>query len=160
MIINKKTMAMIILAAFIFLALTSAPIQAEKIAFVRENNIWIANLDGGTQKQLTFSGKMKDPANFFPNLALSPDGQRIAYADMKNIYLLSTSGGEPVRLNLPGMKSADHPFFSSDGSKLLFLGKLNAKAGAAKNKTPEKETSSISMVELDSGRVKNIGLCT
>jgi hypothetical protein len=154
--INKKTMAMIILAAFIFLALTSAAIQAEKIAFVRENNIWIANLDGGTQKQLTFSGKMKDPANFFPNLALSPDGQRIAYSDMKDIYLLSTSGGEPVKLNLPGMKSADHPFFSSDGSKLLFLGKMNTRAGAAKNKASELETNSISMVELDSGKVKNI----
>ncbi len=72
--INKKTMAMIIFAAFIFLALTSAAVQAEKIAFVRENNIWVANLNGGTQKQLTFSGKMKDPANFFPILALSPDG--------------------------------------------------------------------------------------
>lgn len=156
MTINQKTMAMIILAAFIFLSFTSAAIPAEKIAFVRENNIWIANLDGGTQKQLTFSGKMKDPANFFPNLALSPDGQRIAYSDMKDIYLLSTSGGEPVKLNLPGMKRADHPFFSSDGSKLLFLGTLKAKAGAAKNKASEQETSSISMVELDSKKVKNI----
>jgi hypothetical protein len=70
--------------------------------------------------------------------------------------LLSTSGGEPVKLNLPGMKRADHPFFSSDGSKLLFLGTLNAKAGAAKDKASELETSSISMVELDSGKVKDI----
>ncbi len=118
MIINKKTMAAIIFAEFIFLALTSAAIQAEKIAFVRENNIWIANLDGSAQKQLTFSGKMRDPANFFPSLALSPDGQRIAYSDMKDIYLISTSGGEPVKCNLPGMKRADHPFFSSDGTFL------------------------------------------
>jgi hypothetical protein len=157
--INKKTMAMIILAAFIFLALASAAIPAEKIAFVRENNIWIANLDGGTQKQLTFSGKMKDPANFFPNLALSPDGQRIAYADMKDIYLLPTSGGESVNL-IFGMKSADNPWFSSDGSKLLFLGTLKANARAAKNKASEKETSSISMVELDSGKVNNIVVTT
>ena len=154
MTINKKTMATIILAAFFFLALTSAAIPAEKIVFVREKNIWIANLDGGTQKQLTFSGKMKDPANFFPNLALSPDGQRIAYSDMKDIYLISTSGGEPVKLNLPGIKRADHPYFSSDGSKLLFLGTMNATGSAAKNK--ELETSSISMVELDSGKVNNI----
>lgn len=156
MIFNKKIMAVIILAEFIFLALTSSAIQAEKIAFVRENNIWVANLDGSTQKQLTFSGKMRDPANFFPNLALSPDGQRIAYSDMKNIYLISTSGGEPVKLNLPGMKSAEHPFFSPDGRKLLFLGTMAARAGAAKDKAPEKETSSISMVELDSGKVNNI----
>ena len=54
------------------------------------------------------------------------------------------------------MKSADNPFFSSDGSKLLFLGTMKANAGAAKNKASELETSSISMVELDSGKVKNI----
>jgi hypothetical protein len=41
MIINQKTMAAIILGPVIFLALTSAAIQAEKIAFVRENNIWL-----------------------------------------------------------------------------------------------------------------------
>jgi hypothetical protein len=39
-----------------FLPLNSAAIQAGKITFVRENNFWIANLDGNTQKQLTFSG--------------------------------------------------------------------------------------------------------
>ena len=155
-IINKKTMAAIIFAEIIFLALTATAIQAEKIAFVRGKNIWIANLDGSTQKQLTFSGKMRDPANFFPSLALSPDGQRIAYSDMKDIYLISTSGGEPVKLNLPGMKRADHPFFSSDGRKLLFLGTMKANASAAKNKALELETSSISMVELDSGKVNNI----
>jgi Tol biopolymer transport system component len=158
--IDKKTIAMIILAAFMFLTLTSAAIPAEKIAFVRENNIWIANMDGGTQKQLTFSGQMKDPVNFFPNLALSPDGQRIAYSDMKDIYLLPASGGEPFKLNFPGMKSADHPFFSSDGSKLLFLGKMKAKARAAKKKESELETSSISTVELGTGKVNNIVVTT
>jgi Tol biopolymer transport system component len=154
MIINQKTMAALILGSFMFLALTSAAVQAEKIAFVRENNIWIANLDGSTQKQLTFSGTMKDPANFFPNLALAPDGQTIAYADTQNIYLISTNGGEPVKLNLPGIKRADHPFFSADGSKLLFLGEMNANASAAPNKASA--TNTISMVELGSGKVKNI----
>jgi hypothetical protein len=160
MIINKKTLAVVFFAGFIFLAMTSAPIQAEKIAFVRENNIWVANLDGSTPKQLTFSGKMKDPANFFPNLALSPDGQRIAYSDMQDIYLLATGGGEPVKLNLPGMKRAENPFFSSDGGKLLFLGTMNANASEPQNKASELETSSISMVELDSGKVKNIVVTT
>jgi Tol biopolymer transport system component len=155
-IISKKTMAAIIFAGFIFLALTSAAIQAETIAFVRGHDIWIANLDGSAQKQLTFTGKIRDPANFSPSLALSPDGQKIAYSDMKDIYLISTSGGAPVKCNLPGLKGADYPFFSSDGSKLLFLGKMKAGAGAAKNKELEMEKTSISMLDLNSGQVKNI----
>ena len=80
-------------------------------------DIWIMNTDGSGKKRITFGQGDKTDASF------SNDGQYIVYScdfesDLADIYRISVSGGEPVRLTgLAGYEGA--PSVSPDGAKLV-----------------------------------------
>jgi len=60
---------------------------ADKIAFIGDSDIWIANLDGGELEQLTDDGTLKS------SLQWTPDGQFLAYISGKCISRVSIEGG-------------------------------------------------------------------
>jgi len=53
--------------------------------------------------------------------AWSPDGRKIAYADSRNLWVVSANGAGARRLT-PGPGPDDHPAFSPDGSWLYYSG--------------------------------------
>lgn len=89
-------------------------------------DIYIKQVDGRTITQLT-----ADPAHdVMP--AISPDGQRIAFASDRNgnwdIYLMSTSGGQAVQVTSDPADEL-HPSWSPDGTRLVFcrLGEVSGR---------------------------------
>lgn len=60
---------------------------ADKIAWLDQNDIWVANLDGSDLKQLTSDGATKS------NLQWSPDGQSVHYLSGKCVQSVSLDRG-------------------------------------------------------------------
>lgn len=95
-----------------------------QIAFVRpkpevgvpHGNIWVMNIDGSGQTQLTtYSGE-----DWFP--AMSPDGTQIAYNSAQGtpstLWVMDVDGGNKTQLPLTGLPSI--PVWSADGGKFAF----------------------------------------
>lgn len=79
--------------------------------------IYIANLDGSNQRQLTFN----NIDDRYPRV--SPDGRKITYESMQDgnseIYIMNRDGSNPQRLTF----SAENdllPTFSPDGQRVIF----------------------------------------
>ena len=98
--------------------LVSQPaVSAKNIAFVYDEDLWMANLDGSSPKRLTTDAGVES------NPCFSPDGNWLAFSAQydgnTDVYLLPISGGAPKRLTT-------HPSpdivrgFSPDGSTILF----------------------------------------
>jgi len=110
---------------------------AEKLAFVRGGNIWIANIDGTDPKQLTEFGKDGNPV-------VSPDGTLLAFTRSSvlklkpkggtkeekihygQIYLVPAQGGPARLFKVKGMQMGVDPFFSPDGKSLVLVGLADA----------------------------------
>ncbi len=91
--------------------------DAERVVFQRDGDLWITDLDGSNQTQLT------DTAASEWESAVSPDGEFIAFATNRDgndeIYLMSIDGGEAINLtNSPADES--WPTWSADGSIIYF----------------------------------------
>jgi Tol biopolymer transport system component/DNA-binding winged helix-turn-helix (wHTH) protein len=80
--------------------------------------IWIADADGKSQRQLTGAQGSAGSPRF------SPDGKFVAYdaqtTGEANIYVISTNGGAPRRLT-DEVKSNSLPAWSVDGQTIFFL---------------------------------------
>jgi Tol biopolymer transport system component len=151
----------ILIIAFIFFCFPSDVFSSdreavERVVFVRGGNIWIANADGTQESQLTFSGQDRDPV-------LSPDEKSITYTSDNDeltgfgyIYSIFTSGGKPNKLELKGMTGAEHARFSPDGKSLIFVGMSDVKVKKKEGYDMTFATMSISIVELNSGKIKKI----
>jgi Tol biopolymer transport system component len=108
----------------------------EKLAFLREGNVWIANIDGTNPKQLTNSGKDRNPT-------VSPDGTLVAFTRGSvlkikygygteeerirygQVYLVPTQGGAARLFQVKGVQMSVEPSFSSDGENLILVGLAN-----------------------------------
>jgi tricorn protease len=92
-------------------------ISQDQIAFVYAGDIWLAPKKGGTAVRL--SSPLGEES--FPRF--SPDGKRIAYSanydGNVDVYVVSATGGEPVRLTYHPM--ADRVLgWTPDGTRVLF----------------------------------------
>jgi tricorn protease len=92
-------------------------VNANEIAFVYANDIWIVPKSGGDARRLTtHNGTETDPV-------FSPDGKYIAFSGQydgnTDVYIVPTQGGEPKRLTY-------HPYgdivrgWTPDGKSVLF----------------------------------------
>lgn len=88
--------------------------------------IYLIQMDSGERKRLT-----KPPASVMGDSApaFSPDGKRVAFARIdssmvEDLYIVSTDGGEPVRLTFDHARISDIAW-KTDGSELIFSSRRN-----------------------------------
>jgi Ca2+-binding RTX toxin-like protein len=106
----------------LMLASIVAPLAAEaafpgqngKIAFERDNKIFLMNGDGSGAAPLTSDGvAQRDPV-------FSADGRRVAYSYNRNIYVANADGSGERAVTTGGLNDQS-PAFSPDGRRIAFL---------------------------------------
>jgi Tol biopolymer transport system component len=117
-----NTSAVMLLSVLVLTAFFSRAEAGQKIAFVKDNNIYIADSDGTNPRRMTSDGQSEAPA-------LSPDGSLLAFESRRDettgfagITLMDVASGKTRRLDLPGVSGAEDPAFSWDGTRLAFVG--------------------------------------
>jgi tricorn protease len=122
-------------------------VSGERLVFVCEDDLWSASVSGGTATRLTVSfGSCSTPR-------LSQDGAWIAFASTDEgtpeIYVMPSSGGEPLRLTYLGSTIAHVVGWSRDGSEIYFV--ANSRAWYAR------ETRGFA-ISRDGGEPHELGL--
>jgi tricorn protease len=92
-------------------------VHGDKLAFVYDNDLWLASRAGGTARRLTQSAGQESLPHF------SPDGKWLAfsadYGDNVDVYVMPASGGEMRRLTWhPGQDIVRG--FTPDSASVLF----------------------------------------
>lgn len=97
--------------------LSSPAVHGQSLAFVYDNDIWLASLSGGSARRLTQAAGKESALRF------SPDGQWLAfsadYGDNTDVYVMPAQGGEARRLTWhPGRDVVAG--FAPDGRVLFY----------------------------------------
>jgi Tol biopolymer transport system component len=153
------TMFMLSLTGVVCAADTAGP-AAETVAFVRQGNIWVAKIDGTGLRRLTEFSACGGPA-------LSPDGRQVAFhcrADKDiypdtgfgQIYLVEAAGGEPRRLTFEGIHAAEHPSFSPDDRRIVFVGLSDVQKQGKEGDAEVHATLSVSIADLQTGKTQSV----
>ncbi|MFZ2087025.1 MAG: hypothetical protein WAU47_00495 [Desulfobaccales bacterium] len=131
-------------------------VESSQLAFIRGDQLWLANSDGTGARQLTTSGVAVSPA-------LSRDGQWVAwvaYADSEQkkgaIHLAPTGGGPVKTLKIPSISEAWSPAFTPDGKKLALVTRFNVRTRTVEGEKQEYATHAVSLVDLDTGQVRHV----
>jgi len=151
--------AMLSLAAAAGAADTEGSV-AEMIAFVRQENIWVARVDGTGVRRLTDFGVCGGPA-------LSPDGKQVAFhcrgdqelypdTGFGQIYVIEIAGGKPRRMKFEGILAAEHPSFSPDGKSLVFVGLSDVKKQGKGEEAQVHATMSVSIADIQTGKTRTV----
>ena len=101
-----------------------ATVAGDRVAFVCEDDVWIAPLAGGPAVRLTVTPGLCSTPRF------SPDGSTIAFVatDEGNaeVYAVSSDGGQPRRLTFLGGTVALVSGWEAGGSEILFVSNPSA----------------------------------
>ena len=127
---NKKNFK-IYLLLFFLTGLVSCIYDREfdeplKVCFVRSSNIWIMDMDGGNQEQLTFSGLDSRPS-------WSPDGMKIVFQSSRDgndeIFTMDYDGSNIKQLTYTaGADYSSYPTWLPDGENIIFRGNRSGSA--------------------------------
>ena len=130
------------------------------ISFVRQGNIWVAKVDATGERRLTSMGVCGGPS-------LSPDGRQVAFhcrgekdiypdTGFGQIYLVETAGGEPRRMKFEGILAAEHPSFSPDGKRIVFVGLSEVRKQGKEDEAQVFATMSVSIADIQTGKTQAI----
>ena len=88
-----------------------------QVAYLKDDHVWIAALDGGKPERLFFDrGKDSD-------LAWSPDGSRLAFVSNRadhSFIGIYTSKSTPLLYLAPSTNKDESPIWSSDGTRIAY----------------------------------------
>ena len=87
--------------------------DSDVLAFVRGDDMWLAQADGTHEHALTSHGGVAS------GLAWAPDGQSLAYVRDEHLWLIDASGNERL---VSESVSAGYPSWSPDGSRVVAEG--------------------------------------
>jgi len=141
-------------------AADTAGLAGEIVAFVRQGNIWVARVDGTGERRLTDFGACGGPS-------LSPDAKQAAFhcraekdiypdTGFGQIYLVETAGGEPRKMKFDGILAAEHPAFSPDGKRLVFVGLSEVKKQGKEDEAQVFATMSVSIADIRTGKTQAV----
>jgi Tol biopolymer transport system component len=150
---------MLALTAVAGAADTGGP-AGEMVAFVRQGNIWVARVDGTGERRLTDFGACGGPS-------LSPDAKQAAFhcraekdiypdTGFGQIYLVETAGGEPRKMKFDGILTAEHPAFSPDGKRLVFVGLSEVRKQGKDDEAQVFATMSVSIAYIQTGKTQAV----
>ena len=104
-------------------AIAAAPASADSLAFIRDNNVWLANPDGSGQYQVTFDGTASAP---YETPSQSDAGVvvavRAAPGQRRQLYRMTQSGAllnAPINTPAPGTGAIDAKV-SPDGALVAY----------------------------------------
>lgn len=88
-----------------------------QVAYIKDDHVWIASLDGGKPERLFFDrGKDSD-------LTWSPDGSRLAFVSNRGDHSfigIFTSKSTPLTYLAPSTSHDDSPVWSPDGTRIAY----------------------------------------
>lgn len=149
-------LSLLIFAFILCLGTGSATGAESQLAFVRGGSIWLVQSDGSRARQLTRGPQDRQPA-------LSPDGGLVAFTSSRDadhgfgqIFLLSSSGGQPRPFLPPGLQGGEHPAFAPDGKRLLFVGLADLQKKKSQGSDLCYATMSVSIADLQGKAVRQI----
>jgi len=108
---------------FLLIAITTCYYERDineelQICYTKSNNIWIMDMDGSNQSQITDSNNDVCPS-------WSPDGKRIVYQNNSSypsqIFIINTDGTNLIQFTKPiSNETNEIPTWSSDGEYIIF----------------------------------------
>jgi Tol biopolymer transport system component len=103
---------------FLLVAITTCYYEREineelEICFIRGGNIWIMDMDGSNQRQITFLGNTYSPS-------WSPDGKRILFERNSEIYIINSDRTGLKKLIDSTLGINQFPTWSADGEKIYY----------------------------------------
>ena len=117
----RKLIAM--LGCLAVAAVAAAPAGADSLAFIKDNNVWLADLDGSGQYQVTFDGTPGAP---YESPSQSDNGTVVAIrqtpGQRRQIYRMTQSGrllNPPINTPAPGTGAIDAKV-SPDGALVAY----------------------------------------
>jgi Tol biopolymer transport system component len=136
-------------------------VKANAVAFIAENALWVANMDGSGERKMVDikTNKRWVSRNLF--LQWSPDGKWISYFSGDELWIVSREGSEKRKLlSLPETREFFIFVWSPDSSKIAYL-KTGGKLIITPTPRPEGGESGIApylvgMIDIATGNVSEL----
>jgi Tol biopolymer transport system component len=121
------------------------PQGSQRVAFVKNRQIWFAPIDGSKQPEQAFYARGTSESPVW-----SPDGQTLAFVSSRNDhgFIGLFTAGQPIRFVAPSTSRDSLPEWSPDGNKIAFLRQPGA-GGAPRPPLARTETQPWSILVAD-----------
>jgi len=107
---------------------TASVVNANAVAFIAENALWVANVDGSGERRLTDIAQKDDWGSF--QMQWSPDGKWVSYISNEELWLISPDSATKKKV-LPFSYGSTEKLFtyawSPDGTKIAYILASNGK---------------------------------